>query len=112
MDRLDRIEAILQNPAIPELIEFYNKNEKILAPFQFIHDNEVDLTTEHVDEIFELPDLEINTTPVDPKLLKELADIIEETRNVSLKLIHYHALNYRLVSMYNQFILKKQIDNK
>ena len=107
MDRCSRLETIVNNPKVLELLQFYNEHEKILAPFQFINDNELDFNVENVDEIFSIPNIDINTDPADPVLLQELIEIVEETREVTTKLVYFHAVNFELISTYNRFLMTK-----
>eukprot|EP00835_Amoeboradix_gromovi_P004298 NODE_326_length_10940_cov_0.392122.p8 type:complete len:111 gc:universal NODE_326_length_10940_cov_0.392122:4333-4001(-) len=105
MERCASIERIIRDPLIPELVEFYNKYEKILAPFQHINSDKIDFNVEQVDELFEMPDVEINTDGVDPELIQDFLELLEETKKVTTKLIYLHAVNFELTSIYNQFLI-------
>eukprot|EP00834_Sanchytrium_tribonematis_P005129 NODE_290_length_10614_cov_1.553590.p13 type:complete len:110 gc:universal NODE_290_length_10614_cov_1.553590:7292-6963(-) len=104
MDRCGTLEQIINDPIIPELLQFYSKHEKILEPFQHITDNEIDLTDENIEEVFQIQDVVIDTSPVDPSQLQELADLIEEYKDISTKLVYLFSVNHELISLYNQYL--------
>ena len=106
MDRCRILEQIIASKEIKELVGFYDRHKSILEPFQHILSNEVELSNDNVNDIFTMPQIDTPFTTIDDAVLEELIEIIQETKLITTKIIHYLVLNHQLCTITNKLMSK------